>query len=138
PARPPASRPPRGRAPAAGPGVLLPDAAVTGGRVRGLARDGLLLLVAAGADADVVHAAVASVPSPVRVLDLAVVDPAGMLAAALDARPGEVWVVRPDAHVAAVLTDPSTDALRAALDRAAGHADRPREESPDGVLQEIR
>lgn len=138
PDRPPAGRPPRGRAPAPGPGVLLPDAPVTGGRVRALARDGLLLLITTGVDADEVQAAVASVPSPVRVLDLTVADPGGALAAALDARPGEVWVVRPDVHVTAVLTEPTTDELHAALDRATGHADRPREESLDGVLQEIR
>jgi pentachlorophenol monooxygenase/3-(3-hydroxy-phenyl)propionate hydroxylase len=36
-----------------------------------------------------------------RIRDL---DPSGQLAAALGARPGEVWVLRPDAHVAAVLT----------------------------------
>jgi 3-(3-hydroxy-phenyl)propionate hydroxylase len=31
-------------------------------------------------------------------------DPSGLLPEALGARPDEVWVLRPDAHVAAVLT----------------------------------
>jgi len=40
------------------------------------------------------------------------------LAAALDARPNEVWVLRPDAHIAAVLTN-ANDVWRA-VDRLRG------------------
>jgi pentachlorophenol monooxygenase/3-(3-hydroxy-phenyl)propionate hydroxylase len=34
-------------------------------------------------------------------------DPSPVLREALGARPAEIWVLRPDAHVAAVLTDPA-------------------------------
>ncbi|HWM07009.1 MAG TPA: hypothetical protein VNP92_32115 [Actinophytocola sp.] len=42
----------------------------------------------------------------------------GALTAALAARPREVWVIRPDAHVAAVLEQPTGPALDTALRRA--------------------
>ncbi len=114
PTRPAPGRPPRGHAPAPAPGVLLPDAPVPGSRIRALARDGLMLLIMPGVDVD---EAVAREPSPVRVLRLAEGDP---LAVALGARPGEVWVVRPDAHIAAVVTDPAE--LPSVLDRTIGRA----------------
>jgi 3-(3-hydroxy-phenyl)propionate hydroxylase len=140
--RPFLGRPPRGQAPPAGPGVLLPDAPVAtpgGGRsrARALARDGFLLLTTAGVDAAAVREATAAMPGPVRVLDLAgpaPTDGESALGAALGARPGEVWIVRPDAHVAAVLTDPTTEEITAALRRAAAHP-ATREESHDGALQ---
>jgi 3-(3-hydroxy-phenyl)propionate hydroxylase len=118
PLRPFAGRPPRGGVPAPGPGVLVPDAPVAGGRrFRELARDGITLLLAPGADEAAARAAAASVPAPVAVVELAAVDVSGALAPALDARPGEVWLIRPDAHVAAVLDDPTPDDLLAALHR---------------------
>jgi 3-(3-hydroxy-phenyl)propionate hydroxylase len=52
----------------------------------------------------------------------------------LDARPGEVWVIRPDAYVAAVLEQPTTAIIEGALRRALAH----REESDHGVLPAIR
>jgi 3-(3-hydroxy-phenyl)propionate hydroxylase len=119
PARPFAGRPPRGAVPPAGPGILAPDAPVAGGaRFRELARDGFLLLVAPDADLD---AAAAAVPAPVRVYELAAIDTTGALTAALDARAGEVWVVRPDAYVAAVLERPPAAVIEGALRRALGH-----------------
>ena len=54
------------------------------------------------------------------------IDPDGTLAAALGARPGEVWVIRPDAHIAAVLADRRLDRRSAA---ALGH--RGRRHHPD-------
>ena len=138
PARPFAGRPPRGQVPPAGPGVLLPDAPVCTppGRARALARDGFLLLTTDAAGAAAARDAAAAVPGPVRVLALADLDADadGALASALAARPGEVWVVRPDAHVAAVLGTPTANDLTAALHRAAGHPST-REESHYGVLQ---
>ncbi|GAA4668849.1 MULTISPECIES: FAD-dependent monooxygenase [Amycolatopsis] len=134
PQRPFAGRPPRGQVPPAGPGVLLPDAPVVTprgpGRIRELARDGFLLLTAPGADDGVLTAAAAA-PGPVRVLALDEIDPGGALTAALGARPGEVWLVRPDAHVAAVLTDHRD--ITPALTRALGH-DTTRKENSDGLL----
>ncbi|MCO7193930.1 hypothetical protein NH602_12955, partial [Pseudonocardia sp. McavD-2-B] len=68
--------------------------------------------------------------------------------AALAARPDEVWLLRPDAHVAAVLAAPSRDDVAAALARATARgttAPPPRartsngpEEGHDGVLQASR
>ncbi|MFD9959639.1 FAD-dependent monooxygenase [Amycolatopsis sp. NPDC058986] len=116
PARPFVDRPPRGTLPAAGPGVLVPDVVLPGGeRLRALARAGFLLLTALGADtAELRSAVAASTSSPVRMCSL---DPG--TTAALGARPGETWVVRPDAHVAAVAVTPGE--LAAALRRAHGY-----------------
>ncbi|WP_219415047.1 FAD-dependent monooxygenase [Pseudonocardia nigra] len=132
--RPFAGRPPRGAVPPAGPGILVPDAPVTGGgRFRELARDGFLLLTAPGADVAAAHEAAGRAAAPVRVLELATIDATGALGDALAARPGEVWVIRPDAHVAAVLAAPTAAQITAALDRAAA-----REESHHGVLPTVR
>jgi 3-(3-hydroxy-phenyl)propionate hydroxylase len=139
PARPFAGRPPRGAVPPAGPGILAPDAPVhevvrgyasSGARIhsrpprrfREIARDGFLLLVAQGADLGAARAAAESVAAPVHVCELAAIDTTGALAAALDAREGEVWVVRPDAHVAAVLEQPAAPAIADGLRRALGCA----------------
>jgi len=140
--RPFAGRPPRGQVPSAGPGVLLPDAPITTpgsgvGRVRGLARDGFMLLTTDGAVLDTARTAATALPGPVRVLGLAELDPDGTLTAALDARAREVWLVRPDAHVAAVLTEPTIDEITTALHRATARTTTPhgiREENHDGAL----
>jgi 3-(3-hydroxy-phenyl)propionate hydroxylase len=131
PSRPFGGRPPRGAVPPAGPGVLVPDVPLHGespfsgrrvlvsgtagrpARLRELARDGFLVLLADGADPAVADAAVRAVAAPVRVAPLG---PA--VAAALGARPGEAWVLRPDAHVAAIV---QTADLETALCRALGH-----------------
>jgi 3-(3-hydroxy-phenyl)propionate hydroxylase len=151
-AHPCTGRPPRGRLPTPGPGILLPDAPLPdtrlpdapgpdrsavaahrsdGGmpeadaeasfgrsarRLRELTRDGLLAL---SADPEVVRAALAAVaPGPSRVLPLD-----ASLADVLGARPNEIWLVRPDAYVAAVVNDPGrplTDAIRRALGHPPG------------------
>ena len=138
PSRPFGGRPPRGEVPPAGPGVLVPDVPLPGEsyistprvgrsnaagppvRLRELAREGFLVLLAAGVDARAADAAARAVAAPVRVAPLDT-----SVAAALGARPGEAWVLRPDAHIAAVV--PSTE-LETALRRALGHpteGDRP-------------
>lgn len=117
PTRPFAGRPPRGDAPAAGPGVLVPDAPLRSRsqrRFREVARDGFLLLTGSRADSAAVQAAAAATPGPVQVLGL---DETG-LAGTLGAHPDEVWIIRPDAHVAAVLGNPGHHEIRAALARA--------------------
>jgi 3-(3-hydroxy-phenyl)propionate hydroxylase len=152
PARPFPGRPPRGEVPPAGPGILVPDAPVRLGpgdgrrggvadapgapdtRFRLLARRGFLLLLAPGADAGAARVAAARCAAPVRVAELAAVDAGGALAEALAARPGEVWVLRPDAYVAAVLEHPTSVTIEAALHRAL--ADR--EESGHGLLPSMR
>lgn len=142
PERPFAGRPPRGQVPAAGPGVLLSDAPIAypgrgPGRLRALARSGFLLLTTDGVARDAVRAAAATVNGPIQVLALSDLDAGGTLTATLTARPGEVWIIRPDAHIAAVLTDPTTSEITAALQRAVAHP-APREESHDGALQASR
>jgi 3-(3-hydroxy-phenyl)propionate hydroxylase len=102
PTRPFAGRPALGTVPAPGPGILVPDIAVGGSRLRARARTGFVLL---GAD----RCSVAQV-TPVPM------DDATRLA--LAARPGEQWLIRPDAHVAAILRDSSQ--LPAALHRCLG------------------
>ncbi|WP_448628550.1 FAD-dependent monooxygenase [Geodermatophilus sp. URMC 64] len=104
--RPFPGRPARGDVPVPAPGVLVPDCPVTVPgrpdvvRLRQLAREGITVLV--GDDAALPQALPADVPVAVhRIRDL---DPTPVLREALGARADEIWVLRPDAHVAAVLT----------------------------------
>jgi 3-(3-hydroxy-phenyl)propionate hydroxylase len=119
--RPFTGRPPRGDVPAPAPGILVPDAPMQVGgqvvRLRELARDGILLIVSGGVDNAAVKAAAGAETGPIRVLSLPEVDTTGEVAAALAVRRAEVWVIRPDAHIAAVLVRPTAAALRAVLDR---------------------
>jgi 2-polyprenyl-6-methoxyphenol hydroxylase-like FAD-dependent oxidoreductase len=52
---------------------------------------------------------------------LEALDPSGALGEALGAKPGRVFLVRPDGHLAAVLDAPDGDGLVTALRRATGH-----------------
>jgi hypothetical protein len=70
-------------------------------RLRQLAREGVTVLVGDDATAPELRATGDLPLSVHRMRDL---DPSGLLPEALGARPDEVWVLRPDAHVAAVLT----------------------------------
>ena len=74
-----------------------------------------MVLCACGADAAAAREAASAVAAPVRVIEAGALDDAGPLAEA-----GEVWVIRPDAHAAAVLPNPGTAQLEAALRRALG------------------
>jgi pentachlorophenol monooxygenase/3-(3-hydroxy-phenyl)propionate hydroxylase len=136
PERPFGGRPPRGRAPAPCPGVVLPDAPVdlpgdgAPARLRPLLREGLTLLVGAapeGSDPDaflegVRAAAREATPAPVTALYLDRIDTTGALTRALVPEPGQVWLVRPDAHVAAVVAGADPEAVRAAVRTALGLA----------------
>ncbi len=122
-------RPPKGEMPAAVPGVIVPDAPVSVpdqpgvGRLRELVRDGLLVLTTDGVDAAAIAVAVKEISTaPHRVMPLANIDAEGAVAAALGARSGEAWLIRPDGHVAAVLTDPDRYAVVAATRRALGES----------------
>lgn len=134
-----AGRPPKGEAPAPAPGVLVPDAPVRvpgqpePDRLRRLARDGLLVLTTGRVDpAEVARAATRAATAatrapggagaPVRVWALTELDVTGALQDALDAGPGEAWLLRPDGHIAAVLTDPTPDSVATATRRVLGHA----------------
>jgi pentachlorophenol monooxygenase/3-(3-hydroxy-phenyl)propionate hydroxylase len=55
------------------------------------------------------------------VLALADLDPDGSIHTMLSARPGEAWLIRPDGHIAAVLTDPTPAAVAAAVRRCLAH-----------------
>jgi hypothetical protein len=118
-------RPPRGEAPPVVPGVLVPDVPIAVAadpavrRSRDILRDGLLALTAEGVDPDAVAQAIASATTaPARVLEIAEIDAEGLLAAALEPQPGDVWLVRPDGHVAAVVAGADRDVLAAAVGRA--------------------
>jgi pentachlorophenol monooxygenase/3-(3-hydroxy-phenyl)propionate hydroxylase len=56
------------------------------------------------------------------VVRLETIDDGGVLSAALGARAGEVWLIRPDGHIAAVLADPDSAAIAAAARRMLGIA----------------
>jgi 3-(3-hydroxy-phenyl)propionate hydroxylase len=108
-AHPFAGRPARGEVPSAGPGVLVPDGPVLDGRrVREVAREGFTLLIAPGTVVE------GSFPVTLRIVE---VEPDGELGRALGLRAGEVWVLRPDAHVAGVVP---VSEVAAVLRRALG------------------
>ena len=76
----------------------------------------------AGDDRTAVESAVrGAMDTPLRVYATDDLDPTGALVESLGAREGEVWVLRPDAYVAAVLPAGTDDVLRAAR-RAIGPA----------------
>lgn len=132
PARPWPGRPAPGAAQPPGPGVLLPDGpvrvagrpAVT--RLRQLLRDGLTLLTAGGAGEEAgLAAALARVTgAPLSGYRLGLIDVTGAVSAALRAAEGDVWLVRPDGHCAAVMKAGDfpglTSALRRTVSLAAG------------------
>ncbi len=126
PGRPFAGRPARGAVPPPGPGILVPDVPFfdserpDGPTLRALAREGFVVLCACGADVAAARAAASAVAAPVRVVDVAALRDAGPLTEAGLAEPGEVWVIRPDAHAAAVLHRPGRAEIAAALRRALG------------------
>jgi 3-(3-hydroxy-phenyl)propionate hydroxylase len=109
--RPFPGRPARGDVPVPAPGILVPDCPVTVPgrpdvvRLRQLARTGITVLVGDDAAAPTLPG---SLPAdlPVAVHRLVDFDDGPTLRQSLDARPDEIWVLRPDAHVAAVLTRP--------------------------------
>jgi 3-(3-hydroxy-phenyl)propionate hydroxylase len=49
-------------------------------------------------------------------------DPAGLMAARYDARPGTAYLFRPDGYVAARFRHPTREAIEAALKRASGNS----------------
>ncbi|HET6504681.1 MAG TPA: pentachlorophenol monooxygenase, partial [Amycolatopsis sp.] len=139
PRRPFTGRPPRGAVPPAGPGILVPDAPVTtpaGTRFRECARDGLLLLLTPGttsATKETAEQVARTVAGPASVLELEAIDSTGALNKALRAGRREVWVIRPDAHVAAVLAEPGPTELARVVRQALGGQSE-REGANNGVL----
>jgi 3-(3-hydroxy-phenyl)propionate hydroxylase len=124
--RPFGGRPPEGSMPSPSPGVLVPDHAVdAGGRLRELARSGLLALAGDGVDVRAAARALAElggVPWTAHAFRALTAD--GSLAEIFAAGDDEIWLVRPDGHVAAVVTDRDPLALLSASRRALGRATR--------------
>ena len=124
PSRPFGGRPARGQSPAVCPGVLVPDAPIhdpdrrTVTRMREIVRDGVLAITTTGQD--VSPALKNAIDAPSRVVQLEAIDDSGVLTAALGARAGEVWLIRPDGHVAAVLAEPDQATIAAAARRMLG------------------
>lgn len=122
-------RPPKGCLPEPAPGVILPDASVTVNetttQLRRLARDGMLLLTGEAADLATLTAMAETVVSgPVTALSIAAIDREGSLKAQLQPSPHDVWVIRPDAYVAAVCDARDIESLTIALGRAVCAAPR--------------
>ncbi|RNL83472.1 FAD-dependent monooxygenase [Halostreptopolyspora alba] len=119
PAEPGAARPPV-------PGVICPDGPcrVPGrpevARLRQLLIPGFTVFTAGARRARALATATASCPLPVAVHALDEIDPDGSLTEALRAGPESAHVVRPDAHLCAVLPATDTEAVRAAIHRACG------------------
>ena len=103
--RPFPGRPARGDVPVPAPGVLAPDVPVTVPgrpdvvRLRQLTREGVTVLVGDDAEPPALPPAL-----PVSLHRMSDLDAGGTLRRSLGAGHDEIWVLRPDAHVAAVLT----------------------------------
>jgi 3-(3-hydroxy-phenyl)propionate hydroxylase len=126
PRRPFDGRPEQGTTPQPAPGILVPDVCVRVDgrgplRLRQIAREGLLLLISGGVDTDAV-ARVANdlVEADARVHAIADIDALGALERVLQPSPGEVWIIRPDAYIAAVANGDDLAELGGALYRALG------------------
>jgi 3-(3-hydroxy-phenyl)propionate hydroxylase len=114
PSRPFPGRPPRGQVLPPLPGVIVPDLPITDPehpevcRLRDIARDGILVLVADDVvPSDMQAFATRLTAAPLRTVAIGTLTPNGSLAAILSAQPDDAWVIRPDCHIAAVV--PSTD-----------------------------
>ncbi|KAB2342635.1 FAD-dependent monooxygenase [Actinomadura rudentiformis] len=132
---PPAGRPPKGAPQTLAPGVIVPDARVRLAgrpeiiRLRELLRDGFTLLLNGelpdgelvegelldGEAERLADAARSATAAPVNIVHLK-----DLGSAAVDMRPGEAWLIRPDAHLAAILPNPGPHEIAAALARATG------------------
>ncbi|HEU4568555.1 MAG TPA: FAD-dependent monooxygenase [Marmoricola sp.] len=116
PDRPFTGRPAKGAVPTPAPGILAPDhplsVPVQGhSRLRPLLREGLTLLCGD----DVEPPGASTITAPLASYRLGELSPA--LPGVFGARPDEAWLLRPDAHVAAVLHDPRPADLTRCLDR---------------------
>jgi 3-(3-hydroxy-phenyl)propionate hydroxylase len=122
--RPFPGRPPRGQVPPPLPGVIVPDTPITdperpeASHLRDIARDGLLVLVSDDVARDDIQAFLAGLTAaPVRTVRLGSLTPDGSLSRILSAKPGEAWVVRPDGHIAAVVSAAHRALLAGAINR---------------------
>ncbi|MEU8245039.1 FAD-dependent monooxygenase [Nonomuraea sp. NPDC048916] len=119
PGRPFTGRPPKGTSPPPAPGVIVPDVPLPGGRLREHCRDGFLLLVGDMSDSRLFAQVLGKVTkAPLAVREFATMDGTGGLADELGARPDEVWLIRPDAHIAAIIPQAGPESVAAAVSRA--------------------
>lgn len=127
PRRPFGGRPPAGGMPPASVGVLVPDHPVVragqpDAHLRQLVRGGLLALVGAELDVAAVRRTLAeATPVPAVAHGFDELTPDGELRRLFAAADDEIWLVRPDGHIAAVVSGGDHAALRAASRRAIGH-----------------
>jgi len=120
PGRPFAGRPPKGALCDPAPGVIVPDVPLPGGRLRELCRAGFLLLLGEMCDSGLFAQVLGKVTTaPLAVRELAEMDGSGMLARSLSAGPDEAWLIRPDAHIAAIIPHAGPASVAAAVRRAA-------------------
>lgn len=117
PHRPCHGRPSKGAPQSPAPGVICPDTVLPSGSGLRESLRGRFTLITAAGDADWFHRATTA---PTTVVDLTALDATGTLADRLGLRPGEAWLVRPDAHLAATMPRLSRGEVRAAMDRALG------------------
>ncbi len=94
-----------------------------GARLRELARSGLLALVGDGVDAGAVARTLGEIGgAPTAAHSFRALTPDGSLAEIFTAAEDEVWLVRPDGHVAAVVSAGDSNALLSASRRALGRS----------------
>ncbi|MFD2350337.1 hypothetical protein ACFSTC_14830 [Nonomuraea ferruginea] len=99
--------------------MIVPDVPVPGGRLREFCRDGFLVLLGEMCDSGLFAQVLGKVcTAPLVVRELAEVDGSGVLAERLGARPDEAWLIRPDAHIAAIVPHAGPDSVVAAVRRA--------------------
>ena len=129
PVRPFEGRPPKGSTPAPAPGILVPDLPVTLAgrpdvrRLRQLFRGGLTVLVTEADEAATVIQSLRKVTAaPVETLALSQVCGGANIMNVLAMQPGEAWIVRPDAYVAAVVPAADIETIETATSRVLGFA----------------
>ena len=120
-------RPARGATLAPAPGVIVPDHPIrdprTGSptRLRQLARAGVTILTGDRHDPAALRQGLARQGVPLTVAEFSELSPD--LRERLGAEPDEVWILRPDGHLAATLHDPDLTEVSAALLRVLGATD---------------
>ena len=139
PRRPFQGRPPKGQYPPPAPGTIVPDFPIAGiegrHRLRQIVRDGLLAIVGNDVDPNPVAGTLAQAAeavidnhglakgrtlTPVRAQRAASLDPSGALERALGIGRTDVWLIRPDGHLAACLASDESTTLHRAVTQALG------------------
>lgn len=110
PHRPPTGRPPKGQPPPPAPGTICPDTTLPDGTPLRRHLRGHLTLIGHHPPTPT------DTTTPTRTINLT-----PDLAHTLGIHPGETWITRPDAHLAATLHDPTPHDITTALHRALGH-----------------